>query len=313
MIKKTFVFFLTLFLVPISTGQNLNDFSGPTEKHVLVRGTAISLIPPAGFDLSGNFKGFQNPDDPTSMIMVVDIPGPFSEVSKGFTTEMMASRGMKLNEKKEVLVNAQKGYLIDLEQEANGMFFFKSVLIFGNEQSTTMINGIHLKDSTDVGIAIKASIQTVVVDTSMNVNPRKELDYDLNENAGRLKFINVMGNAMLFNRDGKTPTASADKAILITDKSLEKTEIVDKKSFCIARLKKYPEEYEVITDKGIHEIELDGLKGFELFARNAEKELYQVIVFGEEGGYFLMFGTHAPGSEEAGADIKNVVKTFKRK
>lgn len=313
MIKSTILSILTVLIVQISIGQNLNDFTKPTEKHVLVKGTAIFLIPPGGFELSDNFKGFQNPEDPTSMIVIVEIPGPFSEVSKGFTPERMAPRSMKLNEKKEVLVNGMEGCLIDLEQEANGLVFSKSILVYGNEQSSTMINGVYLKDSIDLGVAIKESIHSIVLDTSLEINPRKELDYDLDENAGHLKFINVMGNAMLFNRDGKTPTASDDKASLISDKSFAKAEIVDKKSFCISRIKKYQEDYQIITDKGINEIELDSLKGFELYAKNADEEVYQVIVFGNDGGYFILFGTYVPGSDNAIADIKNVVKTFKRK
>lgn len=313
MIKSTILFILILFIVQISIGQNLNDFTKPTVKHVLVKGTAIFLIPPVGFELSSNFKGFQNPADPTSMIIIIEIPGPFSEVSKGFTPERMAPSGMKLIEKKEVRVNGMEGCLIDLEQEANEMLFSKSILVYGNEQSSTMVNGIYLKDSTDLGIAIKESIHSIVLNPNIEVNPRKELDYDLDENAGHLKFINVMGNAMLFNRDGKTPTESADKASLITDKSFAKSEIVDKKAFCISRIKKYPEDYQIITDKGINEIELDGLKGFELYAKNADEEMYQVIIFGEDGGYFILAGTYVPGSNNAITDIQNVVKTFKRK
>lgn len=45
------------------------------------------MIPPISFKPSSNFKGFQDPEDPTSMIMTMEIPGPFAEATKGFNSE----------------------------------------------------------------------------------------------------------------------------------------------------------------------------------------------------------------------------------
>lgn len=93
-------------------------------------------------------------------------------------------------------------------------------------------------------------------------------------------------------------------------------EIENKKLFCISRLKKYQDDYSVIPGKGINEVEIDNLKGYELFAKNNDKddeEMYQVILFDEGGGYFLFVGTYLPNSHQAIADIRNIIKTFKRK
>jgi hypothetical protein len=121
---------------------------------------------------------------------------------------------------------------------------------------------------------------------------------------------------MLFNRDLKTPTESVDKATLLTDKSFVKVKIINEKLFCISKLKKYPDDYSVIPSKGINDIEIDNLKGFELFAKNNGKEneeMYQVILFDKDGGYYLFIGTYVTGNEKAISDIKNVIQTFKRK
>lgn len=299
-----------------SSSQTLNEFEKPTPKHINISGTNIFLIPPLEFKLSEQFKGFQDPDDQTSMIIVMEIPGPFSEVSKGFTHEMLKSRGMTLHSKKEITVNNYQGYLIHLDQEANGLIFGKDILVYGNSQFTSMINGVYLKDSVQSGNKIRESILSTVIDRSLEVDPRQSLDYTLNENIGDLKFKSVIGNGMLFNRDLKTPTESSDKATLITDRSFAKAIIENKKMFCVSRLKKYPQDYSVITEKGINEIIIDGLSGFELFAKNndtANEEMYQVILFQDDGGYFIFIGTYLSGSEKAQKDIMNIVKTFKRK
>ncbi|MFV0531828.1 MAG: hypothetical protein ACK5MD_10395 [Flavobacteriales bacterium] len=314
MIKKIKITTLLLTISLIGFGQELPQEK--TENHQQISGTNIFMIPPDSFELSNNFKGFQNPADQTSMIMIMEIPGPYSEVIKGFNSETLKTRGMELKTKKEINIAEFNGMLIELDQPANGMIFSKHILIYGGEKSTTLINGVYLKDSLQLGKKIKKSILTTIVDSNLKSNPREALNYSLDETAGSLKFKAVIGNGMLFNRDLKTPTESIDKATLITDKSFAKVEIENKKLFCISRLKKYPDDYSLIPNKGINEIEIDNLKGFELFAKNNDKmneEMYQVILFDENGGYYLFVGTYLTGSENAVSDIKNIIQTFDRK
>jgi hypothetical protein len=313
-IKKIRITTLLLSFSLIGFGQEL-----PKEKseiHIQIKGTNIFMVPPTSFESSSNFKGFQNPNDQTSMIMAMEIPGPYSEVSKGFNSEMMQKQGMELKTKKEIKVAEFDGLLLELDQSANGMVFSKQIIIYGNGKSSTLINGVYLKDSLQLGEKIKKSILTTFVDSKIESNPRKALNYSLDENIASLKFKAVIGNGMLFNRDLKTPTESVDKATLLTDKSFAKVEIKNEKLFCISRLKKYPDDYSVIPSKGINNIEIDNLKGFELFAKNNDKEneeMYQVILFDKDGGYYLFIGTYVTGSDKAISDIKNVIQTFKRK
>ena len=308
---------ITVLLLSISIigyGQELPKEK--TGKHQQINGTNIFIVPPNSFEISGNFKGFQNPADPTSMIMIMEIPGPYFEVSKGFNAEMLKSGGMDLKTKKEIKIGEFEGMLIELDQPANGMVFSKQILIFGNEKSSTLINGVYIKDSLQLGGKIRESILTTFIDTENLADPRKALNYTINENAGSLKFHSVIGNGMLFNRDLKIPTQSSDKATLLTDKSYAKVEIENKKLFCISRIKKYPADYSVIPDKGINEIEIDNLKGFELYAKNNDKEneeMYQVILFDENGGYYLFVGTYKLKSENAISDIKKTILSFRRK
>lgn len=311
MIHKIKLTTLLLSISFIGIGQELPKEK--SENHVQIKGTNIFMVPPASFESSSNFKGFQNPNDQTAMIMIMEIPGPYLEVTKGFNAEMLKTRGMDLTSKKEIKVANYNGLLIELDQPANGMIFSKHILIYGNEKLSTLINGAYLKDSLQLGEKIKQSILTTILDAQLKSNPRDALNYSLNETVGSLKFKSVIGNGMLFNRDLKTPTESADKATLFTDKSFAKVEIENKKAFCISRLKSYPEDYSVIASKGINEIEIDNLKGYELFAKNnnnENEEMCQVIVFDKDGGYYLFVGTYLAESEKAVNDIKSIIKTF---
>jgi len=300
---------------------SLSGFSQelPKEKsgnHIHIEGTNIFMIPPSTYESSTNFKGFQNPYDQTSMIMTMEIPIPYSEVTKGYTTEMLKTRGKELKTKKEIKVANFNGLLIELDQPANELVFSKQILIYGDETSSTLINGVFLKDSIQLGKKIKESILSTFINIEVKSNPREALSYSLNENAGGLQFLSVVGNGMLFNRDLKTPTESDDKATLIADKSFAQAEINDHKQFCISRLKNYPEDYSVIPTKAINDIEIDGLKGYELFAKNndtAYENMYQVILFDDEEGYYLFVGMYVATSEKAITNIKDIILTFSRK
>lgn len=306
----------TLFLLISLFGFGQELPKEKTNAHQQIIGTNIFIVPPISFELSNHFKGFQNPNDQTSMIMTMDIPGPYLEVTKGFNAEMLKTKGMELKTKKKIRVGEFHGLLIEFDQPANGMVFSKQLLVYGDENSTTLINGVYLKDSLQLGEKIKQSILTTIVESDLKTNPREALNYDLNENIGSLKFKAVMGNGMLFNRDLKIPTESIDKASLLTDKSFAKIEIENEKLFCILRIKKYPDDFSVILSKGINEIEIDNLKGYELYAKNNDKEneeMYQVVLFDDVGGYYLFVGTYVAGNDNVITDIKKTIMTFKRK
>ena len=299
-------------------GQSINEWTTPTQDHQQVNGTNVFLIPPTSFGRSTNFKGFQNPLDPTSMIMVVEIPGPFTATTEGFNQEVMASRGMELTQKDTVQVGDNSGLLIGVQQSANGMTFYKTILVYGNDSSTVLINGVHLKDSIELGRQIKQSIMSTVIDEKAAVNPRSSLGYVIDETVGGLKFHSVIGNGMLFNRDLKIPTESEDMVILITDKSFAEVQVLDRKQFCKDRLSKYPDPFEIKNGTEIKPIKIDSLEGFSLQASNLEnpkEEMYQVILFEEGGGYYLMIGTYlAKDSNNATLEeVKSTIATFKRK
>ncbi|RLD21253.1 MAG: hypothetical protein DRI69_04575 [Bacteroidetes bacterium] len=313
--KGGFLVIVILSLAIVSQAQNLNSYEAATDTHVLIRGTNISMIPPKTYVLSEEFKGFHNPADQTSMIMIMELPIPYQETSTGFTREELIDKGMVLTSKNAYRVNGYDGSLIELIQVANSLTFAKWILIYGDSAMTMMINGVYLKDSIRLGEGIKQSIMSTVVNTRLVIDPRGDLDYNLRESEGSLQFHSVVGNAMLFSRDGIIPTESPERIILATDKSFAKVDIQDKKEFCIERVKSYPYDFQIIQERGVNEIELDGLKGYGLYALKGvgdEKEMYQAIVFNDSGGYYAFIGTYLIGDENAKTDILSIIDTFRR-
>ena len=304
---------LTMAVTPLLS-QDLNTYNEPSNQHQVVKGTRVAMIPPQGFQQGDNYKGFANPEDPTTGIMVMEIPGPIEEVSTGFTEDLMAKRGMKLISKMKTRVAGRDGFLLEIEQEAQGSVFYKMLLVYGHDKGSVMVNGYALKGDPEAIKQLQTAIHTTTEISAVNPDPRAALDYSVDESPGNLQVVFVMGNSLVLNRDGKTPTESPDKLVFLIDKSYAKSWITDRPQFCINRLQMMPGSPVYNEEKGVEPVEMDGLKGFELFGFKEEmnEELVMRILFVEDGGYFILLGTYLKGNEKAFRDITAVMDTFKR-
>jgi hypothetical protein len=287
----------------------------PDTNRVNIKGTRVWMVPPHGFSESLTFKGFKQVNSESSMIMINEIPGPYTEIIKGFTENRLATGGMKLKQKESILVGNKESLWVEVEQSGSGKMYSKIILITPQPGSTLLLNGVYPVDSLKVGEEIRQSFHSLFIDTLMKINPRNELDYSLYEQAGNFVFVGVIGNGMLFNRDGLTPTRSGDETMLVTDKSYIKQTISDRRTFSISRLKQYPQKFEWLNENGVAEISLDGLDGTVTFGRSAgsKEDIYQVLLFEDDGGYYLLVGTYPTNRTDALKDIKAVFQTFRRK
>lgn len=286
-----------------------------TNEHQNIKGTKVSLIPPKEFTDGLNFLGLQQAESGSS-IMILDIPGPYSETAKGITEENMLSKGVEVKKIENLTINQLPAIFVTGTQNAYGNIYTKYILIFGTENETIMINGVYPENLKKVGAEIKKSILTVFYETDKKINPFETLDYTIDVSETKLKFGKSMSNSLMFSVDGQVPAASNDKTHLIVAKSFSQITTEDKKLFCINRLKQTPIEVENI--EYTNEITIDGISGYEIFAKGKNKKLgeteniYQVILFSDKL-YYIFFGTTNDESNKSIEEIKKVVKTFKRK
>lgn len=96
-----------LFLVFMSLtvfGQRIIE-NKLTEAHQNIKGTKISLIPPDGFTDGQNFLGLQQAEMRSS-ILVLDIPGPYAEISAGINKKNLQSKGIELQAVENLTINS---------------------------------------------------------------------------------------------------------------------------------------------------------------------------------------------------------------
>lgn len=313
MTRKIYTTFL-VFISLIVCGQKKIE-NKLTNEHQNINGTKISLIRPNGFTAGVNFLGLQQIESGSS-IMILDIPGPFSDTSKGISIENMLSKGVEVKKIENLTINGLPAIFATGTQNAYGNIYTKYILVFGTDNETIMINGVYPENLKKVGDEIKKSILTVVYEADKKINPFEALDYIINVSETKLKFGKSMSNMLIFSVDGQVPTASSDKTNLIIAKSFSQITTEDKKLFCINRLKQNP--IEVKNLEYINEITIDGISGYEIYAKGKNKKstetenIYQVILFSDKL-YYILFGTTNDDNDKSIEEIKKAVKTFERK
>ena len=308
---------LTSFLILISLagcGQKKIE-NKLSDQHQDIKGTKVSLIPPKGFIDGVNFLGLQQSESGSS-IMVLDIPGPYSETSKAMTKESLLSKGIEVKKIENLTINGLPAVFVTGIQNAYGTIYTKYILAFGTEQETIMLNGVFPENLKKIGDEIKKSMLTVFYDEKKKPDPFASIDYSIDVSGTKLKFANSMSNMLSFTVDGQSPTASTDKTDLITGKSYSQITQEDKKLFAINRLKQLPIEIEKI--EYVEEITIDGISGYEIFAKAKGEEagktetIYQVILFSGKM-YYIFLGTTNDKTDNSIDDIKKAILTFKRK
>ena len=312
--RRIFLITVGILFLSIAFGQDKIE-NKLTNEHLNVSGTKVSLIPPKGFIKASNFLGLQQIESGSS-IMILDVPGPFTETSKGLTKEGFLSKGIETKEIQNITLNNLPAILVTGEQNAYGNAYVKYVLAFGTEKETILINGACPKNLEQIGALIKTSILSAFYDADKKINPFETVDFELDVSGSTLRFAKNMSNSLIFTIDGEFPTKSIDKITLIATKSFTEIDIKDKKLFALNRLKQMPIDLEKVETT--LEITIDGVSGYEVMASAKDKKtgdpekIYQVILFSDKL-YYLLVGSTNDRTQKGINELKQVVKTFKRK
>lgn len=313
--RKTILTFIGLIILTSSFGQeDVNN--AKTENHLQVSGTKYFLIPPTGFIAATNFQGFQQLNSGAS-ILLMEIPGPFIEATKSFNEEGLKTQGVILKKKEEIKVNGLQGMILTTEQFAYGTNFKKYILVFGDSNLTTIINGTFPKEIKDLDKDILASMYSIVYEADLTIDPLRAVSFSINTENTKLKFAKNMSGSLLYTVDGKVPTESEDKTSFIVGMSLSDIQSVDKKLTAINRIKKFPFSEIKIAEELILPVEIDEISGYEIVAdginnSGIKEMIYQVILF-TDNGYYIMIGTTQNDFQNNLDLFKNISKTFKRR
>lgn len=246
--------------------------------------------------------------------MINEIPAPYQTLAGSFTADALKAKGMTLTSKETIDFNNAKATFIQLTQAANGTIFTKQILIFGDEKTTVLVNGIYPETLKEIEGQIKKSLLSAVYNPSQDENPLEAAAFTIEVSDTDFKLVKYLSGSLLYSTDGKIPT---DKPTLIIANSIAKIPLQNQQKYAEDRLKKLPgaEDYLI---KAMKEITIDNLNGYEIIAEGKTKDnkpglLYQVMLFNDKGDYYLIVGQATEDLQKNLEAYTKIAKTFKRK
>lgn len=311
---KTLIYTL-LLLQPFFFFGQTSITTTITPQHQEIYGSKINMIPPKEFDVATAFLGFQQKET-NSSVMVLDIPGPYAKVIGALTKENLLKQGVRVESIENITLNGLPGLFITAEQTAYEVDFRKYSLAFGNENETILISGIAPKGNLDLEQSVKNALMTTVYDPERVLTPLDTVDFEISTEGTDFIFAKSMSNMLVYNRDGKMPSETSNKASFIIAKAFSKVSIDDKKEFAINRIKGLPVQINKIEN--VVPIEINGLSGFEITANGVDRktgipeQAYQVMLF-VDNSYYILFGSSEGDFEKNLNVFKKLVRTFKLK
>ncbi|WP_432670966.1 hypothetical protein [Flavobacterium sp. SM2513] len=313
MIKTTYLLFTLLCSISIFGQTTITTTITP--QHQEIYGSKISIIAPKEFAIATSFLGFQQAET-NSSVLIMDIPGPFAEVSKGLTKENLLKQGVQVETIESVILNGVPGVLITAEQTAYDVVFRKYSLAFGTDKESILINGIAPKGNLELEQAVKDALLSTVYHADKVLTPLDSVDFEISTEGTDFVFAKSMSNMLVYNRDGKIPSETDDKASLVVAKAFSKVEIADKKEFATNRIKMLPVQITKIN--AVVPIVVHGLSGYEITAEGVDRktgkkeQAYQVMLFVDKS-YYILFGSSEADFENNLRLFKKLIRTFKLK
>ncbi len=235
--------------------------SATTHAAERIPGTQVTLDPPAGFELTTDFVGYQMASTGASFV-VYEIPGPFAEVSKGMTAEKMKEQGLEIISREETQIGDVNALLLNIRQEIDGVTYLKWMLVMGEKTSVMIYATAEESEFGKLSDNLKKTLLAVKWDPDAEVGILEGLPFTLEE-AGDLKFAFKMAQGVILSRDGVHPLPDVAKPLVIFNSVADAqfTPELDAQTYAhalLGQLQNMPEDLKITEEKAIKIGDLDG-------------------------------------------------------
>lgn len=273
------VLICSLIVSPIFAGQ--------------VPGTSVTLTPPEGFLAADRFPGFMK-ESTGSSIMVSEIPGPFGEVTAGFSDQKrMQAQGMKLLSRSSTKVDGYKAVLLHVEQSAYGTLFKKWLVAVDWAGTTTLLVATYPQaEDQQQGESLRAAVLAATFGKPTDTTDA--LSFTAKPMAP-FQVAKVLGQNMILSPDGRFPVQDENVPFMILGLSASENLVVsDRKAFAEHRITKTATVKTISVNQSAP-VTIGDLSGFTTTANGEGADagtplsIYQVLLF-DTSGYCVIQG-----------------------
>ena len=327
---KYLLFFLALLsFTSILYAQEVKIDNTLTEQHLSLSGTPYALLlPDASFEVSKDYTGIQNKELEAGINMT-EVPMPIEVMLPQFEKDLPPKNGELLIER-ELLMNGYTAKLYKTnvvhksamgelaEPDTKGKSLVMWLLLYGNDEFCMMITGTYPSKSDEaLSAKFEKSLLSFLYLSDKEINPLDALSFNISTANSPLKFSTTfMQTGAAFNLDGEFPSKKgSDITYIVMVMPFAVPEEEQKEEAINVVKKPYNDTVEL---KETNEIEINGLKGFEVigYEQKPEEETptlsYGLTLFGVEK-YYSIRGSAKKDIEENLEMFRRVSSSFELK
>lgn len=307
---KILLTILAISLVQPSFGQR-ELHNQKSEKHQLVTGTDIYMIPPPNF-INPGIPGFVSPAA-NAMIGVSKIPD--SNFSNSENDLKSIIEGLKLvGPVEELDFDGISGKFFTSEEVRDGDPFTNQTLFFGNEDFVYIVLAVCPSDHPGVIDSMKEAIFSIVYEP--NASEGNQSSFSVMVENTKLNRAGERAGMKFYTVDGNMPSQSDDKTAFIIGSSLYPVEMENSREYAVERIKQLPYVGTDVRPDQLREVQIAGLTGFEYDfigskGINKPEELVFVVMLFQDDQYYLLIGNTLEDFESNLELFQKVASTFR--
>jgi hypothetical protein len=277
------------------------DPAAVDDRAPLVPGTRVRMQVPPGGQRGVGFLGYAWPDG--ASIVVVELPAPYSETSKGLAEDRLTGQGMTLLGSEAVDAGGRAAQLLHVSQEAQGVRYRKWLLVLGDEAHTIIISAIYPEMlAIEFTEPFREALLSASWDPSVVVDPRDELDWTIEPPQGLELARGPMG-ALLFTRGGQSTPDDHGAPIYIAGASIGYLVVEDLQAQAEAAVSELAQVRELEIELS-QRLDLATTEAWEIVARAKDLStgidlMVHQVMLTTETGYVRMVGMVGAADAEA--------------
>jgi hypothetical protein len=186
-----------LLLLAILLAGNSEKIQAQTNS-VNVPGTHVSIVPPAGYKLSVNFKGLEKNKD-----VIIKVYDPYNtnyfKYAQTFTREFLENGGSEVQDYKRLKVSGFQAKYAALQNNAGGKSFY---LVFGDSNFAVMIIANCPANKDSDAMQLKAALFSVTYNKDENANPLAGTFFNINDTNSTYRFAKEKNDYYIFSANG---------------------------------------------------------------------------------------------------------------
>lgn len=298
-----------------------------TASHVILPGTHVAMVPPAGASPSGSFTGFELPDG-VSQIQISERSGiSYGEIERTLTPQGVEQYGISFAGKSPASFGGVKGTLVSGALISNGDLG-ALLLVLGDDRISALIFGLYPIGDNAAETAVRNSLLSCIFSSSSVKSASGS--YSLSSSGTSLQFYDEVGSTRYFTVGGKPTGGTLDDA-LYTSTTANESVMPDpetRKSYAASAMERFMSSYD-FSVKSTRSVKYGGISGLETIAefegpvkrsrtssggwinKPTVGKGYQVVLFDDDDGrVFIFSGIAVRDVDSYASQFARITSTF---